>query len=109
MHEAIYQRLLNVARNQTVVTYGDIAPLANLDMAIQDDRIEIGRLLGDISIFEHQQQRPLLSAVVIHRVNNMPGHGFFNVARGLGLDTGKDEFLFFVGELRRVHDYWRDH
>lgn len=109
MNEEIYQRLLSVARSQGLITYSDIAPLAGLDMGNAVDRNEIGRLLGDISTFEHQQGRPLLSAVVIHRDNNIPGEGFFTLARELGIYNENDDLLFFIQELRRVHDYWHNH
>ncbi len=107
MHQQIYQRLSQVARLGQYVTYSDIAPLANLDIGIQADRNEIGRLLGEISLFEHNQGHPLLSAVVIHRDNNMPGQGFFQLARQLNLHRGTDDLLFFIEELRRVHNHWR--
>ena len=109
MNEAIYNRLLEVARAGEYITYSDIAPLADLDMTLDADRHEIGRLLGEISTFEHQHGRPLLSAIVIHRDNNIPGHGFFVLARELNLYQGTDDLLFFIGEFNRVRDYWRSH
>ncbi|MEW5980543.1 MAG: hypothetical protein AB1898_32560 [Acidobacteriota bacterium] len=107
MHQQIYERLLGVARAGGYVTYTDIAPMAGLDMGNQADRNEIGRLLGEISTHEHNQGRPLLSVVVIHRDNNMPGQGFFELARDLNVYHGRDDLLFFIEELRRVHEYWR--
>jgi len=109
MHQEIYERLVFVARHEDVVRYTNIAPLAGLNMDSEPDGVRIGELLGEISTSEHQQGRPLLSAVVIHRENNIPGPGFFRLARELGLYHGGDDFRFFIQELRRVHDYWRDH
>ncbi len=106
MNEEIYERLKVVARAGQVATYSEIAPLAGLDMADPDDRNQIGNLLGEISTFEHQHGHPLLSVVVIHRDNNIPGNGFFNLARDLNVYNGMDDFLFFIQELRRVHDFW---
>jgi hypothetical protein len=85
MHEKIYEELGRVAKGQPTITYSKIAPLANLDMDNPSHRDEIGQLLGEISKYEHSQQRPLLSAVVIHQDNNMPGQGFFKLAKELGL------------------------
>jgi hypothetical protein len=45
--------------------------------------------------------------VVIHIDDNMPGNGFFTLASQLGLFHGGDRFMYFVEELRRVHDHWR--
>jgi hypothetical protein len=43
MHEVIYERLKAVAREGKTITYGEIAPLANLDMANDTDRIKTPR------------------------------------------------------------------
>jgi len=106
MHRAIYDKLRLIAKAGVVTTYSEIAPLAGLDMSLPDDRNRIREILGEISTAEHAEGRPLLSAVVVHRDNNMPGHGFFTLAKQLGLHRGGDDFGFFIRELRRVHDCW---
>lgn len=108
MNELIYDKLISVARSQNVTTYSEIAPLAGLDMSNPDDRNRIANILGEISTHEHEKGRPLLSAVVIHRDNNIPGHGFFTLARELGLHRDTDDRMFFINELRRVHDRWKE-
>jgi len=108
MHQEIYQRIKAIAIDGSVSTYSEISPLANLDMSRQTDRTKIGEMLGEISTYEHQHGRPMLSVVVIHRDNNMPGEGFFKLARYLGVYRGNDDFLFFINELRKVHDYWQE-
>jgi hypothetical protein len=67
MHPRIYDKLKLVARAGTTTTYGEIAPLADLDMANPAHRNEIRRILGEISTCEHQLGHPMLSAVVVHR------------------------------------------
>lgn len=106
MHEEMYGELRRVAWEQRYVTYSDIAPIADLDMNNPPDRDRIGQLLDEINRHEHQLGRPLISVVVIHRDNNMPGPGFFKLARELGLYVGKDDLKFFLDELKRVHSYW---
>jgi len=49
----------------------------------------------------------MLSVVVVHKANNIPGQGFFTLARELGLYRGNDDLLFFTEELRKVHEFWR--
>ncbi|MBN1473960.1 MAG: hypothetical protein JW914_05035 [Syntrophaceae bacterium] len=106
MHEEIFEKLNAVAKAGRVIHYSEVAPLAGLDMSRQEDRNKIASILDEISTSEHNQGHPLLSAVVIHKEDNMPGQGFFTLAKRLGLYKGEDEFLFFLQELRRVHDYW---
>lgn len=109
MHQQIYDKLKAIARAGDITTYSDIAPLANLDMSKQDDRNRIAQILGEISTFEHQNGRPMPSAVVIHKENNIPGQGFFTLANELGIYKQRNDVLFFVNELRCVHDYWKHH
>ena len=106
MHKEIYDKLKAVAKAGQVTHYSEVAPLAGLDMSLQEDRNRIATILDEISTFEHHKGHPLLSAVVIHKEDNMPGQGFFTLGRRLGLHKGEDNFLFFIQELRRVHDYW---
>ena len=106
--QAIYEELIRVARARVYVNYLDIAPLAGLNMALPQDRIELGNILDDISLAEHNAGRPLLSAVVIRIDKNMPGNGFFVLARSLGLHGGGDNLLYWLAELKRVHDHWAE-
>ena len=47
----------------------------------------------------------MLSAVVVHKGDRIPGPGFFTLARSRGRDT-TDEVKCWVEELRKVHDTW---
>jgi hypothetical protein len=111
MNTGIYEELKTIARREDVTTYSAIAPLACLDMSNADHRQQIGEILGEISSAEHRAGRPLLSAVVILDGLNVPGKGFFTLARELGLYKPRkvhDDILFFADELRRVHGYWKN-
>ena len=106
MNAVLYDELRRVARIGEVTRYGEIAPMVGLDMNNPDDRNRLSEWLDEISSHEHSLGHPLLSAVVIHVDDNMPGNGFFTLATRLGLFRGRDRFIFFVQELRRVHDHW---
>lgn len=105
----IREVLVDVARKQELTHYEAIAPIAGLDMTNPDHRTKIGEMLGDISSFEHQYGRPMLSAVVIHKGGSEPGQGFFKCAADLGLFNGQtadQRLAFFARELGRLYDYW---
>ncbi len=104
--EAIYDKLREVAKSRGITYYSEIAPLASLSMGSPGDRERIARILGDISTAEHQAGRPLLSAVVIRKEENLPGSGFFGLAKDLRLHNGNEDFRYWLQELQRVHDYW---
>lgn len=107
MHKAIYEKLKDVARKESTVYYSEIAPLAGLDMSNPADRNRIAEILGDISTYEHDNHRPMLSAVVILQDSNKPGKGFFTLAKELGLYAGSDDDVFFSSELTKVHAAWQ--
>ncbi len=107
LHKVVYEELKRVANRQAMTTYSDIAPLAGLDMDNPADRDAIRLILGKISTYEHQEGRPMLTAIVVHRQDNIPGHGFFELAKHLGrLREGDDELAFFCREVARVHQTW---
>ena len=105
--DRILEKLKAVARAQGVTAYADIAPLAGLDMGNPNDRNRIAKILGEISRQEHAQGHPMLSAVVTQRNNKIPRQGFFTLARELGLHRENNDLMFFLNELRRVHDFWK--
>jgi hypothetical protein len=106
MNEIIRQGLIEVAREERTVTYHEIAPLAHLDMENPADRDRIRLLLNEISAWEMHNGRPMLTAVVVHQRDGLPGDGFFTCARNSGVQKDLDNVEFFVEELWRVHEYW---
>src|SRR5271157_5550396 len=106
MHELIYEKLRDVARNEQVVFYHQVAPLASLDMSLADDRHRIADILDEISTLEHGQNRPLLSVVVVQAETGRPGKGFYKLATHLRLYSGKsdlDEMEFFISTVKRTY------
>ncbi len=106
MYTKLIETLRQVARDRTTIHYEDIAPMLKLDMNDPSHRVRIGEILGDISRGEHDQGRPLLSAVVTQKGEERPGKGFFTLATELGLFSGLDEEAFFARELTKAHDFW---
>lgn len=111
MHTGIYLQLIELARAQRLTTYSDIAPLAGLSMNVEQDRGRISQLLGEIVIHEVSENRPMLTAIVVHRgSDNNPGEGFFSVATQLGLFNGSRQQLprleFWVRQVQLVNEHW---
>ena len=104
--EVVYQELLRVAKSNIITNYTDVGRLIRLDMNSPADRNRISEILDEISSTEHYSGSPLLSAVVILRDQVIPGEGFFKMAKSLGLYDGSDDLMFWLKEIRRVHDYW---
>ena len=107
INEAVYEHLKTAAREGKLVFYGEIAPLANLSMADDKDRIKMTKLLQEIGDFESENHRPMLPAIVVQKSTKIPGQGFFRAARQSGLFKGGDEAAFHQEQLRQVYDYWK--
>lgn len=105
----IYNRLIEAARKGDLVTYAEIARLAQINLEDPADRNSLAEILGKISTLEHHQGRPMLTAIVVSSEEHMPGNGFFDLARRLGVlhKTGKmSELEFFATETKKAFFYW---
>jgi hypothetical protein len=103
---ALYEKLRQVARAREIVHYGELAPTIGIDTENPHFGAHLGRLLEEVNRVEHEQGRPLLSAVVTLKASNIPGAEFFACARELHRYSGKDALGFWVEELQRVHAHW---
>lgn len=107
--QIIYDKLKGVARAQDLIYYQQVGNLVGLDMQDPGDRWKISQLLGNINEEEvTKHQRPMLSAIVVMKDNEMPGLGFWVCARRLGLYTGSSEpeelEFFWCDQVRQVYD-----
>lgn len=102
----IYNEIVQVAKKRDCIYDSDLASAASLSEYSPDDRGLIFVILDNINRLEYLSGRPLLTAVVIGESTEMPGAGFFDLAKRLGEYDGDDHELYWHKELRRVHDYW---
>lgn len=106
----IRKRLVETAEAQGTITYSELGGLIGLDMSQPDQRQRLSKLLGRIVTAEHEQGRPILSAVAVLKGEMRPGPGFFKICRRLGVYGGSKnrggQEVFYAAELKRVHDYW---
>jgi len=105
MHEVIYEKLQEVARAKSITNYTEIGSLVGLE---PHNPILWG-MLDDINRYEHQQNHPMLSAVVVLKNKYIPDEGFFPLARELGRFRGSDKDTFWINELKEVHNHWSSH
>lgn len=112
MNKDLYKTLVATASSEkATITYSEVAQLLNLSMRHTEDRQKLAGLLDEISRSEHEQGRPMLSAVVVHKDGNqMPGSGFFDLAQKLNLLNSRStnsELTFWVEELKSVRNHWK--
>ena len=103
--EIVRTKLIEVAQQMgQMITYGEVADLVGWGRATS-----VGpSLLDDINRYEHEHDRPLLSASVVNQDTCVPGEGFWVLATELGLfEHGDDRIRYWKRERRRVRAYWR--
>lgn len=77
--------------------------------ASEYDRAEIGRILGEISTFEHNQDRPLLSSLVVNKSTGYEGDGFYKLCEELGYgdwQTLRRKRNFDQEQKERCWEFW---
>jgi hypothetical protein len=69
----------------------------------------IGKVLGRISTYEHENGRPLLSSLVVQQASQQAGPGFAALGRqlGFGIPAG-GERAFWVSQVEAVVGYWQE-
>ena len=99
------EAMIAVAARRNLIAYSDlVAEIRSLDLDPQG--MHLAHMLGEISTAEHEAGRGMLTVVVVHKHGDqMPGPGFFRLARSLGQDT-RDREAFWIGELERVYRAW---
>ena len=104
MSQVIYEKLKSIARKRDVIYYSDLGNMG--DPAVYS---EIVRILDEINRSEFNEGNPMLSAVVISKDRQLPGKGFFDLARKLEKYRGYKDSLFWAYELIEVHNFWQSH
>jgi len=110
MDKEVRKYLIELSRIKRTVAYGTAMNQFNYDVAHHNQIDLFADIIGDISIYEHEYDRPMLSSLVIHASGRSIGKGFYRLAEQLGY--GDKELLLkqnFEREMQiRCYDYWRD-
>lgn len=114
MNETVRHYLIEKARQRTMqtATYQEVSNNCGLGLNMQEnpnDRTIIGEILGEISVFENNQGRPLLSALVIRAGDNYEGDGFYKLAETLGYGNWqalKREGIFEIQQMNECIEFW---
>lgn len=109
MNAKLRDRLVQAAsQEEAFVHYDEVADILRLTGERLDHSAAMSRELDAISTFEYEHDRPLLTAVVVHKDDLRPGSGFFTMAKRNGKQKPlEDDDAFFIQELARVRECWR--
>jgi hypothetical protein len=114
MNTEVRSVLIEIARRRQIIHYQELSDRCSLGLNMHDnpqDRLEIGSILGEISEYENDHDRPLLSALVITR-SGEEGDGFYKLCEYLGKTSDwkklKRDGIFAAQEIQKCHDFWRN-
>ncbi|MDD3662731.1 MAG: hypothetical protein PHT84_02600 [Candidatus Pacebacteria bacterium] len=114
MNNNVRLYLIELARKrQGFIYYQELSDNCNLGFNFREspyDRKEIGRILGEISEFEHNHDRPLLSALVLSK-NLEEGDGFYKLCEELGFGSYrklKGDPAFPSIQMNRCYEFWQN-
>ncbi len=114
MNKKVRSYLIELARKKQTCYYQQLCDDCNLGLVMRESefaRAEIGRILGAISEYEHKNERPLLSALVISKGDNYQGDGFYKLAEELGFGKWqklKKDISFEIGQMNACYEFWDD-
>jgi len=116
VNQNVYDLLKRIAHDEKTIYYSNLNVQCGLDLDFKKgcDRKEIGAILGEVSLFEYEQGRDLLSIVVVNKTEQinrifLPSNGFFKLAQRLKVMTEEESKIeFFSRELRNVYNYWKE-
>ena len=100
MRQDIRNRLIEAARAGEVIFYRELG--------IGRGRAA-GTILEEISDYEWNQGRPLLTAVVANKAKGMPSLGFWELAAIPPNLTEKQCPVIWAREVVKVINYWQSH
>lgn len=114
MNTRVRSYLIEKARKKQTCFYQELSDACKLGLFMSDsphDRAEIGRILGEVSENEHENDRPLISSLVISKGENYQGDGFYKLAEALGYGNWKklkSDISFEIGQMNKCFEFWED-
>jgi hypothetical protein len=84
--------------------------MLKLNLALDSDRTILSNTLGEISTFEFQNDRPLLSSIAIYKQTNDHGFGFYGLCEDLKIGKAKElqERLYGFTQMEDCKIYWNN-
>lgn len=109
MNNTIRQLLIDCARIGEPISYGDIMKKIGLNHTNPAHRNELSQVLYEISKFESDNDRPLLSSLAMYAGFKDHGPGFYELAELLGFGSKNDLIakLFAFEQIKECQSFWQ--
>jgi hypothetical protein len=114
MTAEIRRKLIELARSKNTWSYSQLNDQLDLGLNFKKpyDRVLIGDWLEEISIYEFEKSRPLLSSLIIHEAaDKEQGDGFYKLCEKL-YNTPWRELKgnpdFEIEKIKECFSFWKD-
>ena len=113
MNQKVRLHLIEVARKKGYIHYQELGNACGLGLNMSEnpyDRLVIGEILGEISEYEVDNGRPILSSIVITK-SGEEGDGFYKLCESLGLGDWKKlkrDGTFSAITMNNTTEFWKN-
>ena len=109
MNQEVRKFLIDQCVKGQPIYYEAVGQMLGLNLALDPDRHILSKTLGEISAFEYNNDRPLISSIAIYKQKNDHGYGFYNLCEELkiGKASHLSEQLFGFTQIEECKRFWK--
>ncbi len=110
MNQEVRKFLIDQCVKGQPVYYEAIGHMLGLDLGLESQRQILSKTLGEISAFEYEQDRPLISSIAIYKQKNDHGYDFYNLCEELGIGKASklSKELFGFTQIKACKHFWQN-
>lgn len=109
MNQKVRKFLIDQCVNGQPIYYEEIGQMLGLDLGLESQRQILSKTLVEISTFEYENDRPLISSIAIYKQKNDHGFGFYNLCEELGIGKASklSKELYGFTQIEKCKRFWQ--
>ncbi len=109
MNQEVRKFLIDQCVKGEPIYYEVIGRMLKLDLKLESHRQILSRTLGEISAYEHENVRPLISSIAIYKQKNDHGYGFYSLCEELGIGKANklSQKLYGFTQIEECKLFWQ--
>ena len=108
MNQEVRKFLIDQCIKGEPIYYETIGKKLSLNLGLESDRHILSKTLGEISAYEYENKRPLISSIAIYKQKNDHGYGFYNLCEELkiGKASKLSKQLYGFTQIEECKKFW---
>ena len=109
MNKEVRKFLIDQCVKGEPIYYEAIGQILRLDLSLESQRQILSNTLGEISAYEHENRRPLISSIAIYKQKNDHGYGFYSLCEELGIGKASklNKELYGFTQIEKCKQFWK--